>query len=46
MKIKVAITQMHCSENIDENIKRAENLVENAAKAGANIIAARSAPTS
>ena len=38
MKIKVAITQMHCTENIDENIKRAENLVIKAAEDGAKII--------
>ena len=38
MKIKVAITQMSCSSNYDENIKKAENLVKEAAEKGANII--------
>lgn len=38
MKIKVAITQMSCSSNYEENIKKAENMVEKCAKAGANII--------
>ena len=38
MKIKVAITQMSCSSNHEENIKKAENMVEKCAKAGANII--------
>ena len=38
MKIKVAITQMSCSSNYDENISKAEKLVEEAAKKGANII--------
>ena len=38
MKIKVAITQMSCSSNYEENIKKAENMVEKCAKAGANVI--------
>lgn len=38
MKIKVAITQMSCSSNYEENIKKAEKMVEKCAKAGANII--------
>ncbi len=38
MKIKVAITQMSCSSNYDENIKKAIRMVENCAKEGANII--------
>ncbi len=38
MKIKVAITQMKCSSNYDENIKNAISLVEEAAKKGANIV--------
>ena len=38
MKIKVAITQMSCSSNYDENVKKAEAMVVKCAKAGANII--------
>lgn len=38
MKIKVAITQMKCSGNYEENIAKAEQMVEKCAKAGANII--------
>lgn len=38
MKIKVAITQMSCSSSLEENIKKAESLVEKAAKDGAKII--------
>jgi len=37
-KVKVAATQMSCSNNIDENISKAENLVRKAAKQGAQII--------
>ena len=37
-KVKVAATQMSCSYNIDENISKAENLVREAAKKGAQII--------
>ena len=37
-KVKVAATQMSCSNNIDENISKAENLVREAAKQGAQII--------
>ena len=38
MKIKVAATQMSCSWEIDENISKAINLIEQAAIEGANII--------
>tara|TARA_B100000029_G_scaffold104926_1_gene95540 strand:+ start:1988 stop:2857 length:870 start_codon:yes stop_codon:yes gene_type:complete len=38
MKIKVAATQMSCSWEIDENISKAINLIEQAANKGANII--------
>ena len=38
MKIKVAITQMSCSSNYEENIKKADAMVEKCAKNGANII--------
>ena len=38
MKIKVAITQMSCSSNYEENIKKATAMVEKCAKEGANII--------
>ena len=37
-KVKVCATQMSCSNNIDENISKAENLVRKAAKQGAQII--------
>lgn len=37
-KVKVAATQMSCSDNIDENIKKADRLVKQAAKDGAQII--------
>ena len=37
-KVKVCATQMSCSNNIDENISKAENLVREAAKQGAQII--------
>jgi len=37
-KVKVAATQMSCSCNIDENISKAETLVRDAAKKGAQII--------
>ncbi len=37
-KVKVAATQMSCIDNIDENIKNAENLVREAALKGAQII--------
>lgn len=37
-KVIVAATQMHCSDNIWENIMRADNLVRQAAAGGANII--------
>lgn len=37
-KVKVAATQMSCSWNIDENIKKAEEMVREAAQKGANII--------
>lgn len=38
MKTKVAITQMSCSSNYEENIKKADAMVEKCAKAGAQII--------
>ena len=38
MKIKVAITQMSCVDNYDTNVRKAEELVRKAAKAGANVI--------
>ena len=38
MKIKVAITQMHCDDNYENNINRAEQLVRKAASEGANVI--------
>ena len=37
-EVTVAATQMACSENIDENIDKAENLIQQAAKQGAQII--------
>lgn len=37
-KVKVAATQMSCSGDIDENIRKAEVLVREAAKQGAQII--------
>lgn len=37
-KVKIATTQMSCSWDIEENIKKAESLVVAAAGAGANII--------
>ena len=38
MKIKVAITQMSCSSDYAKNVAKAEDLVQKAAKAGANVI--------
>jgi len=38
MKIKVAAMQMSCSWEIEENILNAKNLIQQAAKQGANII--------
>lgn len=38
MKIKVAITQMSCSSNYEENINKAISMVEKCAKEGANVI--------
>lgn len=38
MKIKVAITQMACSSNYDENVKNAIDLVKKCASEGANVI--------
>lgn len=38
MKIKVAISQMKCSSNYEENIKNAEEMVKKACKSGANIV--------
>ncbi|WP_445489620.1 N-carbamoylputrescine amidase [Niallia sp. 03133] len=37
-KVKVAATQMSCSNNMEENIQRAESLVRQAAAKGAQII--------
>lgn len=37
-KVKVAATQMSCSNNIEENIRKAESLVREAAGKGAQII--------
>ena len=36
--VKVAVTQMACSEEHSENIEKAENLVRKAADQGANVI--------
>ena len=36
--VKVAAVQMSCQAVIDENIKKAEKLIEEAAERGANII--------
>ncbi len=38
MIVKVAITQFSMSSNYEENIQKAKNLVQNAAKNGANVI--------
>lgn len=38
MKIKVAVTQMSCSSNKDDNIAKAIKMVEQCAKEGANIV--------
>lgn len=38
MKVKVCCTQMSCSWNIDENIKKADNFIIKATKDGANIV--------
>ena len=38
MKIKVAITQMSCSDNYAENIAKAEQMVKKCAENGANVI--------
>lgn len=38
MKTKVAITQMSCSSNYEENIKKADEMVKKCAEAGAQII--------
>lgn len=37
-KIKIACAQFSCTENRDENIKTAADMVERAAKAGANLV--------
>ncbi|KAB7670749.1 N-carbamoylputrescine amidase [Bacillus sp. B1-b2] len=37
-KVKVAATQMSCSNNMDENIEKADRLVREAAAKGANVI--------
>ena len=36
--VKVAAVQMRCSVNVDENIKKADEMVHSAAASGANII--------
>lgn len=38
MKIKVAITQMSCSNDYEKNIAKAEDLVQKCAKNGANVV--------
>jgi N-carbamoylputrescine amidase len=38
MQVTVAVTQMHCTWDIDANVERAESLVHEAADAGARII--------
>ncbi|MBR0193994.1 MAG: N-carbamoylputrescine amidase [Bacilli bacterium] len=38
MKIKVAITQMSCSNDYQKNIAKAEDLVQKCAKNGANVV--------
>lgn len=38
MKIKVAITQMSCTSNYDENLAKAEQMVKKCAENGANIV--------
>ena len=38
MKIKAAITQFSMSSNYEENIAKADNFIEKAAKSGANIV--------
>ena len=38
MKIKVAITQMSCSDNYEANILKAEEMVRKCAEAGAQIV--------
>lgn len=38
MKIKVAITQMSCTDNYEKNLTKAEQMVEKATKSGANVI--------
>ena len=38
MKIKVAATQMSCTWKIEDNISKAKDLINKAAKKGANII--------
>ena len=37
-EVTIAATQMACSENIDENIDKAEYLIQQAVKQGAQII--------
>lgn len=38
MKIKAAITQMSCSSNYEDNVKKAIRMVENCTKEGANVV--------
>ena len=37
-KVKVAVTQMACSQSYETNVKKAETIVREAAAKGANII--------
>jgi N-carbamoylputrescine amidase len=37
-KVTVAVTQMECSWNIDENVNKAEQLIRDAAGKGANVV--------
>lgn len=38
MKIKVAVTQMSCSNNYENNIKKADEMIAKCAKKGANVV--------
>lgn len=38
MKVKVAITQMHCTDDYEDNVARATELVKKCAAEGANVI--------
>ena len=37
-RVRLAVTQMSCSDNLDENLNKAENLVRQAAAQGAQIV--------